>query len=100
VPTQIYTLSLHDALPIYHPLAIDRCNECAWIGVEFVAYASRRTPLPFAEADSNGLRVTQGEDLQRAQCGACVSHVARPISCGARSEEHTCELQSRENLVC
>src|SRR5271165_408691 len=44
------------------------------------------------------------------QCGACTVHVngRRVLSClslallhdGERSEEHTSELQSRENLVC
>src|SRR5690606_39855302 len=28
------------------------------------------------------------------------SHTARPITLSVRSEEHTSELQSRENLVC
>src|SRR5215475_16076112 len=52
--TEIYTLSLHDALPIYH-----------------------RTPSG------------------NTQC----SPGFRPAFSG-RSEEHTSELQSRENLVC
>src|SRR5215475_16045137 len=56
--TEIYTLSLHDALPIY-----DR------------------------RADGNDI-VTHSQPL-----GAL-------IRIGHRSEEHTSELQSRENLVC
>src|SRR6202044_4283543 len=52
--TEIYTLSLHDALPISPPFA-------------------RRSP-----------------------CGLCSP--LRGLS--PRSEEHTSELQSRENLVC
>src|SRR5436309_8614238 len=57
-PTDIYTLSLHDALPISH------------------------RPLPtLASAKS-------------------VSSDQRPDQSLHRSEEHTSELQSRENLVC
>src|SRR5436309_11105814 len=55
--TKIYTLSLHDALPIWR--AIRR--------------PIARWPLPAA---------------------------ATPANRAARSEEHTSELQSRENLVC
>src|SRR5436309_11146079 len=58
--TEIYTLSLHDALPI-----------C------IIAPMSPFDPAPFVE---------------RRQ------RFASPIA--ARSEEHTSELQSRENLVC
>src|SRR6266511_5855544 len=53
-PTEIYTLSLHDALPI-----------CCW---------------------------------RRRCCGWVWSTSARCWRC--RSEEHTSELQSRENIVC
>src|SRR5207302_6929328 len=59
-PTQIYTLSLHDALPIL-----------------------RRPACP--------PRLPPAAPPRRANCG-------RPDR--ARSEEHTSELQSRENLVC
>src|SRR6266511_6136742 len=56
--TDIYTLSLHDALPIFR--------------------------------------------LHRYRCSCTGKADARSIDrgCGGRSEEHTSELQSRENLVC
>src|SRR5690606_41843176 len=65
---EIYTLSLHDALPIL---------------------ATRMRICPSAAAGKGGV----------------ISVVAVPIynawgACPARSEEHTSELQSRENLVC
>src|SRR5215475_13620318 len=63
--TEIYTLSLHDALPISAHVCDDRRH--------------RR----------------RGDRRIRAM-GPCV---AQRLS-GARSEEHTSELQSRENLVC
>src|SRR5690606_41482667 len=66
--TEIYTLSLHDALPIY----------------------------------AAGMQRLQGAELfghhQRRVIGQ--HHPARTDPDPARSEEHTSELQSRENLVC
>src|SRR5436309_12539207 len=67
--TEIYTLSLHDALPI--------CEDLGQAGPG----ADRRVDVddlgPVGEPD--------GE---------------HPLGQGERSEEHTSELQSRENLVC
>src|SRR2546425_10290522 len=69
--TEIYTLSLHDALPIL-PSCLDR--------------DTRRTPGPLL-ADRAGLAGSLRPD-RAAACG----HV--------RSEEHTSELQSLAYLVC
>src|SRR5436309_6233214 len=72
--TEIYTLSLHDALPIYKQ---------PW---RFLIITNRQV----IEALASQVRVA-------------VRRVARhiePQSVEARSEEHTSELQSRENLVC
>src|SRR5690606_41777944 len=73
-PTELYTLSLHDALPIYGDHRRGRSGESGG------AAAARPDP----GADGGGqLRPRQpGDRLRR------------------RSEEHTSELQSRENLVC
>src|SRR3712207_9278829 len=73
--TEIYTLSLHDALPIYHvagaaggaDLADDREDDV--LG-----------------GDAGGQRPVHGHP-----------HVLRFL---LRSEEHTSELQSRQYLVC
>src|SRR5436309_5069167 len=73
--TEIYTLSLHDALPIYRNS--HRSGGGAARTMTFVA--SRRAPLLYSNA------------------GACFE---QPRPCRIRSEEHTSELQSRENLVC
>src|SRR5690606_40511019 len=42
------------------------------------------------------------DDLNAARGRACGHGNAAPVACGdrPRSEEHTSELQSRENLVC
>src|SRR5689334_24121446 len=70
-PTQIYTLSLHDALPICNP-----------------PFHRERTllrrPLQPLLAHEHSVPPAQG----------LLSHIAR------RSEEHTSELQSQFHLVC
>src|SRR3712207_8927869 len=69
--TEIYTLSLHDALPIYR------------VGVR------NGTPLPTRRQSAS------------PSGGALPAGVARdPVGVLGRSEEHTSELQSRQYLVC
>src|SRR5690606_41324766 len=68
-PTEIYTLSLHDALPIFE----------GFIGVE--------------EAVEIRLFGQIADPL-------VLFHIVSRLSARRRSEEHTSELQSRENLVC
>src|SRR5690606_42121031 len=74
--SQIYTHSLHDALPI--------CPRRSW--------STCSAPRP-------------GPDSAMPMWNPCMSMVPAPasggcIACSPRSEEHTSELQSRENLVC
>src|SRR5215475_16231416 len=64
--TEIYTLSLHDALPI------SPCSTTTW----------RSTCGPWSSPSPTRPGSTSSSAI------------------GARSEEHTSELQSRENLVC
>src|SRR3712207_9369490 len=71
--TEIYTLSLHDALPIF-------------IGSRTTVAAARSGPSRAPPAD-----------------GASPGAMRRPAADRAvrsRSEEHTSELQSRQYLVC
>src|SRR3712207_8569686 len=68
--TEIYTLSLHDALPIFRPVA-----ERRWRSARPLA------PPPTAAS---------------TRC----SRPPRPGPRRPRSEEHTSELQSRQYLVC
>src|SRR3712207_9260475 len=70
--TEIYTLSLHDALPIYDEIRL----------------RSSRT---------NKVKGGAGND----EIFAVFMKGQAKVSCGAgRSEEHTSELQSRQYLVC
>src|SRR5690606_41961273 len=91
--TDIYPLSLHDALPIcarerlVHGWIVAHEHAATMVGVE---------PEELAEApDRLERRVTQQE---RHPCPrVCTGEAGHLL---ARSEEHTSELQSRENLVC
>src|SRR3712207_7920405 len=77
--TEIYTLSLHDALPIYQeqPLPVLRPRERQRLEVE---------------RSEDGVYVVRGERAEEAALQLGES--------GYRSEEHTSELQSRQYLVC
>src|SRR5207302_8957665 len=71
--TKIYTLSLHDALPIYQCTQYDQ--------------------------DEHGRRAVNFHQPRFGRVRRCVPVANPPVQC-ERSEEHTSELQSRENLVC
>src|SRR3712207_8148201 len=74
--TEIYTLSLHDALPIYR----------------LPGRAGRELPpgVPRALPGARGTRLCVVRGRVRRRGGGR----------GRRSEEHTSELQSRQYLVC
>src|SRR2546429_3032304 len=83
--TEIYTLSLHDALPIYPFHRFSFCH--------------RRECLP---TDRSLVTFDTSRDLDRS-----VPSQPQYVHCGRtvqtryqRSEEHTSELQSRLHLVC
>src|SRR5690606_40268383 len=96
---QIYSLSLHDALPISMgsaitylvpdqmfetldgPIAVSVTSEAQWRG--FCSAIERPELADDPRFAHNRARVTNREALIRI-----------------RSEEHTSELQSRENLLC
>src|SRR3712207_8870132 len=78
--TEIYTLSLHDALPIYYDVL-----------VPLIPGESRQR--------SDGLVF---QTLHAIYSKRCLPFIERRIVEGKkqRSEEHTSELQSRQYLVC
>src|SRR2546422_8773444 len=75
--TEIYTLSLHDALPISHRAAR--------------AHTTRR--------DLGGVHAIHGFTRRTGDVHAPLRYRS-PASSSSRSEEHTSELQSRLHLVC
>src|SRR5437867_8804088 len=74
---QIYTLSLHDALPIFTTVR-NGCTSCKW----------RRRTIAASTVFSGFLP------------GAITSPSFPRTLAGGRSEEHTSELQSPYDLVC
>src|SRR5690606_40812735 len=86
--TVLYTLSLHDALPISRRTRAPskHTQPCAR------ACRSHRSREASAKAaDSRASRARSATNRPRAKSAGNEE---------ARSEEHTSELQSRENLVC
>src|SRR5207302_9614459 len=98
ITTDVYPLSLHDALPI--------SGQANHLGVTIEADIIKQklpdcnggfTALNFGKTDKRvyaNLTSDHPIDLTRYQV------VAGEIRIDPRSEEHTSELQSRENLVC
>src|SRR5438445_7285236 len=81
-PSTIYTLSLHDALPISRNFPV----------------SGRRLPPVFLESYA---RIKRAAAEVNAALGLLDRRRARAIRAArARSEEHTSELQSRQYLVC
>src|SRR3712207_7322571 len=79
--TEIYTLSLHDALPIW-------------------TISSRSTAIRTASTSSAGRcwrRWRRRPSVSSSGRSLPATHTATPT---CRSEEHTSELQSRQYLVC
>src|SRR5690606_41934621 len=86
--SEIYTLSLHDALPI--------CLDTILKGAA-LTYNKRRVCSALAVSESNHSfrRVKRKKRRSHEESNELLVSSPKP-----RSEEHTSELQSRENLVC
>src|SRR5690606_39435350 len=80
--SDISTLSLHDALPIYR--------------LDINAYG---TATPNLRISIAGVSLVANISVARTTPGV-FSYTFNNVPAGIRSEEHTSELQSRENLVC
>src|SRR5690606_41600774 len=93
---QIYTLSLHDALPIWG----DAMKIAAGINQLLQAYV----PGGVAKYDDTYSPRSFGDNFQswgtRTVLIESGGYKGDPEKQFIRSEEHTSELQSRENLVC
>src|SRR5205823_14085728 len=93
-PTETYTLSLHDALPISTcgPLPLPTSSPLKSIG------ASSFSPSPITTTPSIET-VSSIRRIASTAAWSALSLSPRPIQ-RARSEEHTSELQSLAYLVC
>src|SRR2546430_12554513 len=87
----IYTLTLHDALPIW-PALVRRLS--------YDELAQVADPLELATIDDLPKLKPLAGRLPLAQCRTLISYSAALDSYFLRSEEHTSELQSQSNLVC
>src|SRR5690606_42004509 len=85
-PRERHTLSLHDALPIFSASA-GSSSTTRTRALMRTNIPSRTKVVEHANPTSPALRGLRLDD-------------PRPGGGQARSEEHTSELQSRENLVC
>src|SRR5690606_41501535 len=89
VPSELYTLSLHDALPISR------------VPSPGAAAGRIRVAEPVAGTRHRAVRIPTccRREGWRTASPRLAARRGLPRGCG-RSEEHTSELQSRENLVC
>src|SRR5690606_42161469 len=97
---ELSALSLHDALPIWrYEIDFEDMEQRMQQGIKIVLLISPHNPVG---------RVWTREELERI-AALCIKYDALIVSDdihadfiheGHRSEEHTSELQSRENLVC
>src|SRR3712207_8762449 len=86
--TEIYTLSLHDALPIYLAVAGEAAD--GETGLRLFARLAAEGRVDLVVCDL-GLQSIDGLEVARG---------VKALAPAIRSEEHTSELQSRQYLVC
>src|SRR5207248_11462627 len=96
-PTHIYTLSLHDALPI-SSCGICICGKRKLVLPNFFCSWRKVGPPPSSRQYQSAKTITfvsQSSPPERKSCNG-----ASRCEGSARSEEHTSELQSPYDLVC
>src|SRR5690606_40972194 len=99
-PTELYTLSLHDALPISASISRAQVGLVTLISVRRSPIISRPTKIkPFSFSVGATARA-MAQSLSLRGRASPRPPAARLPRVSPRSEEHTSELQSRENLVC
>src|SRR5690606_41899865 len=98
-PTESRTLSLHDALPICSQKAFMLPPGLAFVGVSEKAWRlAARSDLP--KFYLNFAAEKKASVKNQSAFTSAVSLMGGLDESLRRSEEHTSELQSRENLVC
>src|SRR5690606_41123327 len=95
-PTELCTLSLHDALPISAVTLSDKeyqmMRNASIAVLREIGVETGGSNVQFAVNPADGRLVVIEMNPRVSRSSALASK--------ARSEEHTSELQSRENLVC
>src|SRR5690606_41668180 len=93
-PPAFYTLSLHDALPIFRARILVRARR---FGRGVVVRQSMSEQRRERRTERGLDRLVAFSD---GVVAIAITLLVLPLLDVARSEEHTSELQSRENLVC
>src|SRR5206468_12916174 len=95
-PTELYTLSLHDALPILgtKALSVDTAS------TEIAAADMAQVVAPDTTQSQNQTDSVNQTDNVNQTDSVLERLQDRAEEQGDRSEEHTSELQSRSDLVC
>src|SRR5207302_9350264 len=98
--TVLYTLSLHDALPI-SPCVLPKCERClSWSNS---VSSDRAIDLNTGGTRSLAALESKSKIGHDGACPSTIPALDRDLRLdprhSRRSEEHTSELQSRENLV-
>src|SRR5690606_39945993 len=98
-PPAPYTLSLHDALPISArpPRSV---NICSRIWFSLIAQLATDGPDSFRNSVFSAPNGAAPASRERSSDFVTTLCTFVQAFCSERSEEHTSELQSRENLVC
>src|SRR5204863_9146610 len=91
--TEIYTLSLHDALPIFTIAVVGSGGDGVVTLGDLIAQVAAHEGLNVIKTEAYGPQIRGGES-------SCTVRVASSKIHSQRSEEHTSELQSRRDLVC
>src|SRR5690606_41955981 len=98
--TQLYTLSLHDALPIWRNRKVNANAPPFWRGLEEAGKSRAYSDFRGVGKENDKRRKTGRPGLRLGTAQALRGKGNRmKRGRGERSEEHTSELQSRENLV-
>src|SRR5690606_41984805 len=91
------TLSLHDALPIFRCSTLLRCVHSRKICTASIGCSSIETGgVTWSSARLLAYRASPSPSTASKR----PTIVWKSVTSASRSEEHTSELQSRENLVC
>src|SRR5690606_40522414 len=98
--TVIYTLSLHDALPIsadrnFREIASGSSATSFWYDMTYFAYSMGQNNPDYLNDELYDTGISYS--IFGSNSNSVINTLLNVV--GLRSEEHTSELQSRENLV-
>src|SRR5690606_40730176 len=99
-PPSTYSLSLHDALPISFPNSIPESFRKSILGDTPAVRPTKLQAIVSPLSVTTALALPFSSDMIFTKFVSNRRSISCSLICSLRSEEHTSELQSRENLVC